>query len=139
MYRAATGESEPDKSWMEYQPFRRFMADATVPNANTRYSTLFYDGLKEANRVYADVMELQKLGRPEDAATLAAEKRNVLQMRIALNAQQRRLTEINNRMKEVRRSDKDGEWKRREIDLLNTQKAMITERMGKRIEDARVQ
>ena len=139
MYRAATGESEPDKSWMEHQPFRRFMADATVPNANTRYTTLFFDGLKEANRVYADVMELQKLGRTEDAQALTTEKRSVLQMRIALNAQQRRMTEINNRMKEVRRSDKDGEWKRRELDLLTTQKAMITERMGKRIEDARVQ
>ena len=139
MYRAATGQSSPDKAWSEYQPIRRFYRDLDVPVANTRYTTLFYDGLKEANRVYADVMELQKLGRPEDATTLAAEKRNVLQMRIALNAQQRRLTEINNRMKEVRRSDKDGEWKRREIDLLNTQKAMITERMGKRIEDARVQ
>lgn len=138
MYRAATGQSSPDKAWSEYQPIRRFYRDLDVPVANTRYATLFYDGLKEANRVYADVMELQKLGRPEDAATLAAEKRNVLQMRIALNAQQRRLTEINNRMKEVRRSDKDGEWKRRELDLLNTQKAMITERMGKRIEDARV-
>ena len=139
MYRAATGQSSPDKAWSEYQPIRRFYRDLDVPVANTRYTTLFFDGLKEANRVYADVMELQKLGRPEDAATLAAEKRNVLQMRIALNAQQRRLTDINNRMKEVRRSDKDGEWKRREIDLLNTQKAMITERMGKRIEDARVQ
>ena len=139
MYRAATGQSSPDKAWSEYQPIRRFYRDLDVPVANTRYTTLFYDGLKEANRVYADVMELQKLGRPEDAATLAAEKRNVLQMRIALNAQQRRLTEINNRMKEVRRSDKDGEWKRREIDMLNTQKAMITERLGKRIEDARAQ
>ena len=49
------------------------------------------------------------------------------------------MTEINNRMKEVRRSDRDGEWKRRELDLLTTQKALITERMGKRIEDARVQ
>lgn len=137
MYRAATGQSSPDKAWSEYQPIRRFYRDLDVPVANTRYTTLFYDGLKEANRVYADVMELQKLGRTEEAEALAAEKRNPLQMRIALNAQQRRLTEINNRMKEVRRSDKDGEWKRRELDLLNTQKAMITERMGKRIEDAR--
>jgi len=83
------------------------------------------------------VMELQKLGRTEEAQALATEKRSVLQMRIALNAQQRRLTEINNRMKEVRRSDKDGEWKRRELDLMTTQKALITERLGKRIEDAR--
>lgn len=139
MYRAATGQSSPDKAWSEYQPIRRFYRDLDVPVANTRYATLFYDGLKEANRVYADVMELQKLGRPEDAQALTTEKRSVLQMRIALNAQQRRMTEINNRMKEVRRSDKDGEWKRRELDLLTTQKAMITERMGKRIEDARAQ
>ena len=138
MYRAATGQSSPDKAWSEYQPIRRFYRDLDVPVANTRYTTLFYDGLKEANRVYADVMELQKLGRTEDAQALATEKRSVLQMRIALNAQQRRLTEINNRMKEVRRSDKDGEWKRREIDLLNTKKELITERMGKMVESSRV-
>ena len=138
MYRAATGQSSPDKAWSEYQPIRRFYRDLDVPVANTRYTTLFYDGLKEANRVYADVMELQKLGRTEDAQALATEKRSVLQMRIALNAQQRRLTEINNRMKEVRRSDKDGEWKRREIDMLNTKKELITERMGKMVESSRV-
>lgn len=138
MLKAASGQESPDKAWSEYQPIRRFYRDLDVPVANTRYTTLFYDGLKEANRVYADVMELQKLGRIEDANQLRTEKRSVLQMRMQLNSQQRRLTEINNRLKEVRRSENDGEWKRREIDLLNTQKSKITEMMGRQIESARV-
>lgn len=137
MYRAAIGQESPDKRFSEYQPIKRFYRDLDTPTANTRYSTLFYDGLREANRVYADVRELQKLGRTEDADELTAKRRNVLQMRIQLNAQQRRLTDIGNRLKEVRRSENDGEWKRRELDLLNTQRGLITERMGKMIENER--
>lgn len=139
MYRAATGQESPDKRLSEYQPIRRFYRDLGAPAPNSRYSTLFYDGLREANRVYADVMELQKLGKTEEARELRTEKQNVLRMRQQLNAQQRRLSDINQRMQTVRRADKDGEWKRREIDMLNTQKALITERMGKMIEIVRAE
>lgn len=138
MYRAATGQESPDKRLVEYQPIRRFYRDLETPVSNTRYSTLFYDGLREANRIYSDVRELQKLGRFDEAEFMIGEKKNMLRIRASLNSSQRRLSEINNRLKEVRRSDNDGEWKRREIDLLNTQRSLITERMGKLVEMQRV-
>lgn len=134
MWRGASGQESPDKRFSEYQPIRRFYRDLGAPAPYTRYSTLFYDGLREANRVYADVRELQALGRQSEAAQLAAEQRNMLALRTTLNRQQRRLSEINNQIKMVRRSDRDGAWKRRELDRLNAIKGAITENVGKRIE-----
>ncbi|ENO89931.1 LPD38 domain-containing protein [Thauera linaloolentis] len=139
IWRTATGQEAPDKRWSEYQPIRRFYRDLGAPAPYTRYSTLFYEGLRESNRIYADVMELQKLGRGGDAGALREKHRNVLAMRQTLNREQRRLSDINQRMQAVRRSDRDGEWKRREIDRLSTLKSAITERQGKRIEEVRAQ
>lgn len=137
IWRAASGQEAPDKRWSEYQPIKRFYRDLGAPPPYTRYSTMFYDGLREANRVYADVRELQALGRQSEAAQLAAEQRDMLVLRKTLNAQQRRLSEINARIKMVRRSDNDGAWKRRELDRLNAMKGAITENVGKRIEMVR--
>lgn len=137
IWRTATGQEAPDRRWSEYQPIRRFYRDLGAPAPYTRYSTLFYEGLRESNRIYADVMELQKLGRGEDAGALREKHRNVLAMRQTLNREQRRLGDINQQMQAVRRSDRDGEWKRREIDRLNTLKNAITERQGRRIDEVR--
>lgn len=134
-WRAANGETEPDKRWNEYQPIRRFYKDLGAPEPYTRYSTLFYEGLREAARVHADVRELRSLGRMDDASELMSDKRNILAMRVALERQQRRIGEINKQLVSVRRSDRDGAWKRREIDRLNTIKGAITERWGKRVEE----
>lgn len=136
-WRAANGETEPDKRWSEYQPIRRFYKDLGAPEPYTRYSTLFYEGLREAARVHADVRELRSLGRMDEASALMADKRNVLAMRLTLERQQRRISEINKQLVSVRRSDRDGAWKRREIDRLNTIKGAITEQWGKLIEKAR--
>lgn len=136
-WRAANGEEAPDRRWSEYQPIRRFYRDLGAPVPYTRYSTLFYEGLRESARVYADVKELQALGRPEEARDLVAKNHRLLAVRQELNRQQRRLTEINNRITQIHRADRDGAWKRRELDRLNAIKSAITERYGKRIEEIR--
>ncbi len=137
LYRAASGQESPGRRWSEYQPIRRFYRDLGLPAPYTRYSTMFYDGLREANRVYSDLRELQSLGRIDAAAQLRVDSADLLAMRTTLNRQQTRLSEINKEMQRVRRSDGSGEWKRREIDRLNTLKNAITERYGKLIEAQR--
>lgn len=137
VWRAASGESEPAKHWHEYQPIRRFYRDLGAPAPYDRYSTLFYEGLKESGRVYADAKRLQELGRKDEARELVQEKRQVLAMRKPLAEVQKQLSGINARMDMVRRSDWDGERKRRELDRLQAIKSRLTERAGKRIEDAR--
>ncbi|TRO14104.1 hypothetical protein EQ826_21305 [Ectopseudomonas mendocina] len=139
VWRGATGQEAPDKRWSEYQPIRRFYRDLGAPAPYTRYSTLFYDGLREANRIYSDVRELQGLGKTAEAQDLAAEKRGILAMRQQLNRQQRRISEINKQMENVRRSDRDGAWKRKEIDRLTLMRSLITDQVGKQIEAVRAQ
>ena len=137
VWRGATGQEAPDKRWSEYQPIRRFYRDLGAPAPYSRYSTLFYDGLREANRIYSDVRELQGLGKTAEAQDLAAEKRGILAMRQQLNRQQRRISEINKQMENVRRSDRDGAWKRKEIDRLTLMRSLITDQVGKQIEAVR--
>ncbi|WFS20658.1 hypothetical protein P9K38_10080 [Pseudomonas sp. 905_Psudmo1] len=137
VWRGATGQEAPDKRWSEYQPIRRFYRDLGAPAPYTRYSTLFYDGLREANRIYSDVRELQGLGKTAEAQDLAAEKRGILAMRQQLNRQQLRISEINKQMENVRRSDRDGAWKRKEIDRLTLMRSLITDQVGKQIEAVR--
>lgn len=139
IWRGATGQESPDKSWSEYQPIRRFYRDLGAPAPYTRYSTLFYEGLREANRVYADVRELQSLGKTDEAREVSTDKRGILAMRLRLNQQQRRISEINKQMETVKRSDRDGAWKRRELDRLTLLRNRITEQAGMQIENVRAQ
>ena len=135
IWRSANGETEPAKHWHEYQPIRRFYKDLDVPSAYTRYSTLFYEGLREAGKAYADVQELQKIDRMDDARKVVDEKRDVLRMRTQLNKVQRQLTKINNRMNMIRISKIDSDSKRRELDRLTVIKARLTEQAGKQVEE----
>lgn len=137
IWRTASGEEAPSKALSEIQPIKRFYRDLDIPVAHSRYSTLFYDGMREANRVYADVIELQKLGRIDDAQELSREKGGLLAMRQSMNRDQRQLSDINTRIQDVRRSDRDGDQKRQEIDRLTVMKNLITERVGKQVESVR--
>jgi hypothetical protein len=137
IWRTAKGEDEPAKRWHEYQPIRRFYKDLGAPAPYDRYSTLFYEGLKESGRVYADVKRLQELGRMDEARELVGEKRDILAMRKPLGQVQRQLSAINARMDIVRLSAWDGERKRRELDRLQVIKNRLTEMAGKRIETVR--
>lgn len=134
IWRTANGEAEPAKRWSEYQPIKRFYRDLGAPAPYDRYSTLFYEGLKESGRVYADVKRLQELGRLDDARELVQEKRGELAMRKSLNQTQRQLSAINARMDVVRLGGMAAEGKRRELDRLLVIKNRLTEQAGKRIE-----
>ncbi len=137
IWRTANGETEPAKRWSEYQPIKRFYRDLGAPAPYDRYSTLFYEGLKESGRVYADVKRLQELGRQDEARELVQEKRGELAMRKSLNQTQRQLSAINARMDAVRLREIDAESKRRELDRLLVIKSQLTGRAGKRIEEIR--
>ena len=123
MWRTANGETQPARRWHEYQPIRRFYKDLDTPNAYTRYSTLFYEGLRESGKVYADVMELQKLGKEDQMRETINKNRDMLGMRKNLNRAQRDLSKINARIGMIRIGGLDAEEKRREIDRLNELKA----------------
>lgn len=134
IWKSANGETEPDAFWYEYQPIRRFYRNLGDEAKYTRYGTVFYDALKEANQVYADIREYQGLGQTEAAMDLLQENRQVLALRRTLNQVKQRLTRINQRMQQVYRMPADSEYKRRELDRLRAIRNRTQELVGRQIE-----
>lgn len=136
-WRAATGVENPAQRWYEYQPVRRFYRNLGDEDRYTKYGTIFYEGLREANRAYSDAKELREMGRLADAAEVATNKRDMLALRLPLNRAQRRLNTINQQVDIIRRSNLDGEVKRQRIDRLNAVKNQIQRALGEQVQEAR--
>nr|WP_255702058.1 LPD38 domain-containing protein [Salinicola sp. DM10] len=131
------GKDEPAKRWYEYQPIRRFYTNLGDEPRYTRYGTVFYDGLREAERAYADVKEMGEMGRLEEARALARSKADVLKLRKPLMRAQRKLNDVRKQIEAIRRSNLDGELKRQRIDRLTALKNRIQQILGEKILEQR--
>ena len=98
---------------------------------------MFYEGLREAGRAYADVKELRELGRLEEAAKAVQDNRQMLMIRRSLNRAQSKLRDINKQIDVIRRADMDGELKRQKLDRLRAIKNKIQKVMSTRVMEAR--
>jgi hypothetical protein len=136
-WNVATGKEDPARRWHEFQPVKRFYQSLGEEDRYTKYGTIFYEGLREAGRAYADVKELRELGRLADAAEAAEDNREMLRLRKPLNRAQTRLRKVNKQMEVIRRSDMDGELKRQRLDRLRAVKNQIQRALGGRIQEVR--
>lgn len=138
-WRRAHGEQLPARRWHEYQPIKRFYRDLGAPAPYTRYSTDFYNALKEADKAYANVQKLIDLQEFDRADALAKKEEDKLAMRKMLNRAQRMLAEINAEMRRIQ-MDKtmSGEEKRIQLDRLREERNLLTEQIGKDLEQERV-
>ena len=135
MWRRAKGIRSPDRRWTESKPVRRFYRDLATPAYYTRYQDLFYDGLKEVDRVYSDVKKLERMGALEEAREKAQNKGDLLRLRKQLNDARSDLSDISKAMDRIKQStDMDPEYKRRELERLRTVRNRITEVLGKEVE-----
>lgn len=139
LWRRAMGEQLPARRWDEYQPIRRFYRDLGTPAPYTRYATDFYNALKEADKAYANVQHLIKYQEFEKAGELQQKEGDKLAIRPFLNRVQRDLSKINAEMRQVQ-IDKEmsGEEKRVQLERLRSLKNMITEEIGKELENERI-
>lgn len=138
-WRRAQGESLPARSWDEYQPVKRFYKDLTKEDNYTRYGTDFYSALKKADQAYADLQHLAKFGEEEKAVALENKQADVLALRGTLAGVNRNLARINAEMKRVQMDkDMDGDGKRMELDRLRSMRNLITEEVGKELEQQKV-
>lgn len=135
IWRTAGGETEPSTFWYENQPIRRFYKNLGDEDRYTRYGTVFYEALRETNRVYADIKEYAELGEVEKAREMYRQNRQKMAYRIILNRVQRKLSEVNNAMQKVRRLEASPEYKRRELDRLRALKNRMQEAVGKKVQD----
>lgn len=139
LWRTASGEQLPARRWSEYQPIKRFYKDLTQQDNYTRYGTDFYDALKKASEAYSDLQFLVKYGEEARADALAGKKADELAMYKSLNKVSRSLSQINAQMKIIQRDKSmSGEAKRLELDRLRGMRNLITEEVGKDLEQQRV-
>lgn len=124
------GESRPERGIDEWPITRRFVQK--LPVKRTKYTTMFYENLREINQVYADMANYRKLGELEKAREIVSENRDTLGMRKIYNSASKKLTQINNQMRRVRGNKKlTAKQKKAEIDRLRGLKNAITERIIK--------
>ena len=103
----------------------------TMPNKNTKYTTMFYERLDEINRAYADIRQAKQLGEINKAIELSEENMDILSLRKQYNRISNRLSNISQLMSKVR-LDKtmSAEEKRDWIDQLTIQKNNLTKVVG---------
>lgn len=136
-WNTAIGKEAPAKRWYEYQPVRRFYRNLGNEDIYTKYGTVFYDGLREAQRAHTDMRELREMGRLEEAQSLARNKGDLLRLRPALNRVQSRLRTITQQIEETQRSGLSAEEKRQRIDRYRAIRNQIQRTLGERVEQAR--
>jgi hypothetical protein len=139
LWRRASGEELPARRWSEYQPIKRFYKDLTQEDNYTRYGTDFYNALKKADQAYADMQHLIKYGQDERALAVEAQQGDDLAMRGTLTKVNRSLSKINAEMKRIQ-MDKamSAESKRLELDRMRSMRNLITEEVGKDLEQEKV-
>ena len=105
---------------------RRFVVNLE-DKKHTKYTTMFYEQLKEMNQVFADIREMRKLGDLERARGTIEENRLLLRYRTSYNRLARRLTKINNVIKRVTNDPRmDGQMKRQRLNRLQQLKNQLT-------------
>ena len=94
---------------------------------HSKYTTMFYDQLKEMNQVFSDIREMQKMGEIERARETVSENRLLLRFRTSYNRMSRRLTKINHVIKRVTNDPRmDGAMKRQRLNRLQQLKSQLT-------------
>ena len=116
----------PEKYWHEYQPIRRFYKSGA--SNYSKYTTQFYDNMKEVNMVYNDIMDLRKSGQFAESEKLKQENLPELAKRKSMNRISKKLTLINKQIQIVRNSGLSQVEKRRKIDFLQQKKILYTSR-----------
>lgn len=74
----------------------------TNPARQTKYSTIFYEQLKEMNQTYADIRNFRTLGETEKALNLARKEKDNLKFRVFANKVQKQIASISKRIKLTR-------------------------------------
>ena len=105
---------------------RRFVVNLE-DKRHSKYTTMFYDQLKEMNQVFSDIREMQRMGEIERARETVSENRLLLRFRTSYNRMSRRLTKINHVIKRVTNDPRmDGAMKRQRLNRLQQLKSQLT-------------
>lgn len=118
----------PSKEFTELPVIKSFAR--TVPGRSSKFTTLFYNNMREINEAYADIRNARKLGEMEKAEKLLEEGRGKLKWRKAYNSLQSRLSKINAKITRIRLDkDMDPDDKRDQIKELSVKKNQYSRKL----------
>ena len=122
--------SRPATKFTEYPIIKSLVK--TMPSRNTKYTTKFYEDLKEINRAYADIRDARKWKDYEEEERLIKKHGDKLAMRKFYAKQRKSLVKISQRMKVIQLSSMSPDDKRAELDRL----IVFRNRITKMVSDA---
>jgi hypothetical protein len=106
----------------------------TTPTRQTKYATLFYEGLKEMNQTWADIRNFRTLGEIEKAQALAKKEKDNLRFRKLANKLQKRVAAVTKRIRLTRLDKKlSAREKRVKIDRLTVTKNKLLKMAAEKI------
>lgn len=106
----------------------------TTPSRATKYSSLFYEGLKDMNQTYADIRNFRTLGETEKALNLARKEKDTLRFRRLANKIQKNVAAVTKRIRLTRLDDNmSPQEKRAKIDRLTVTKNKLLKMAVKKI------
>ena len=130
MVRMGEGNEAPDRGIYSLPVAGRFV-ERYFPDMenrrNTKYTTRFYDQVREMNNVYNDIREMRILSDIAGARDKADKNRMVLRYRTSYNKLRRRLSKINTMVQRITKDpNMDGDLKTVRINRLNAIKDQLT-------------
>jgi proteasome lid subunit RPN8/RPN11 len=119
--RAGGFPNKPSFRIEDYSLIGSFVGE--TPSRQTKYSSIFYEGLKEMNQTYADVRNYRTLGETEKALNYARKHKDKLRFRKLANKIQKNVATLTKRVR-LTRLDKNmsAQEKRAKIDRLTVMK-----------------
>lgn len=124
------GDKLPEKRLDQYPVLRRFYEGETP--AHTKYESMFYDLLGEANRLHGTLRKLDNLGMKDFAD--AKEKEPLATKAAQLQRAAKHLSTIEKDIEEMKRANLTPEEKRRHIDSLTVERNALLKAV---VEDVR--
>jgi len=116
----------PETSILDFPAIKRFVR-GSGPQA-TRYESMLWDSLKEADAAFSTMNAYVRQGRPEEAEELRADKGDLLRNRKALQGVANTIRELNNAEKQIQFSLMPPAEKRERLDEIQRRKNEILRR-----------
>jgi hypothetical protein len=107
----------------------------TTPSRSTKYSSIFYEGLKEMNQTYADIRNYRMLGETDKAIALARKNKDQLRYRRLANKIQKSIANVTKRVRLTRLAKNiSSNEKRIKIDRLTVIKNRLLKSAVKKLD-----
>jgi hypothetical protein len=98
-----------------------------LPSNQSRFIQDFYDHLTEVQQAFGDVRNMQKIGKPEEAAAMRQANAPLLQVHALYGHTQRQLAKLNQEVRFIENSNMDPDVKRAKLDTLAQTKIALAQ------------